>query len=79
MNQLAYMLVFSVLSHWYLISNGSCKNKDMGKEEGKYLQKSDSVFLFCFVCLHLVSPELSVSLDCLYMIVSSVFSNVYVV
>jgi len=51
----------------------------MGKEEGKYLQKSDSVFLFCFVCLHLVSPELSVSLDCLYMIVSSVFSNVYVV
>jgi hypothetical protein len=35
------------------------------------------VLCFCFVCLRLVYPLLLVSLDCQYMIVHSVFSNVY--
>ena len=34
------------------------------------------VFVFCFVCLRLVS-WLSVSLDCSFLIAPSVFSNVY--
>ena len=36
-----------------------------------------SVFCFCFICLRLVYPMLPVSLDCPFLIASSVFSNVY--
>jgi hypothetical protein len=32
---------------------------------------------FCFVFLHLVYPVLPVSLDCPFLIATSVFSNVY--
>ena len=35
------------------------------------------VFLFCFVFLRLVYPMLPFSLNCLFFIVPSVFSNVY--
>ena len=37
------------------------------------------LFLFCFCFLRLVYPMLPDSLDCPYLIVSSVFSNVYLV
>ena len=37
-----------------------------------------NVLCFCFVCLRLVYPMLPVYLDCSYLIVLSVFSNVYV-
>ena len=33
--------------------------------------------VFCFVCLRLVCPMLSVLLDCQFLIAPSVFSNVY--
>ena len=33
--------------------------------------------VFCFVCLRLVCPMLPVSLDCPFLIVPSVFSNIY--
>ena len=36
-----------------------------------------TVLCFCFVCLRLVYPLLPVSLDCPFLITSSVFSNVY--
>ena len=36
-----------------------------------------SVLCFCFICLPLVYPMLPVSLDCPFLIASSVFSNVY--
>jgi len=35
------------------------------------------VLCFCFVFLRLVYPMLPVSLDCLFLIAPSVFSNVY--
>ena len=35
------------------------------------------VLCFCFLCLRLVYPILSVSLDCPFLIAPSVFSNVY--
>ena len=37
------------------------------------------VLCFCFVSLRLVYSMLPVSLDCLFLIASSVFSNVYLV
>jgi len=36
-----------------------------------------SVLCFCFVILLLVYPMLPVSLDCPFLIASSIFSNVY--
>ena len=33
--------------------------------------------ILCFVCLHLVYPMLPVSLDCPFLIATSVFSNIY--
>jgi len=35
------------------------------------------IMRFCFVCLRLVNPMLPVSLDCLFLIAHSVFSDVY--
>jgi hypothetical protein len=35
------------------------------------------VYLFCFVCVRLMYPMVSVSLDCTLVIILSVFSNVY--
>ena len=44
---------------------------------GAYSYPTHIVLCFCFVFLRLVYPMLSVSLGCLFVIVSSVFSNVY--
>jgi hypothetical protein len=33
--------------------------------------------ILCFVCLRLVYPMLAVSLDCPFLIATSVFSNIY--